>query len=55
MSIQAVRLNKLRSLLSILGITIGIFCVVAVYSLVHSLENSLNSEFNKLGKDIVFV
>ena len=55
MSIQAVRLNKLRSLLSILGITIGIFCVVAVYSLVHSLENSLNSQFNKLGKDIVFV
>lgn len=55
MSWQAVRLNKLRSLLSVLGITIGIFCVVAVYSLVHSLEKSLNNQFNKLGKDIVFV
>ena len=43
MSWQAVRLNKLRSLLSVLGITIGIFCVVAVYSLVHSLIHFFHS------------
>ena len=55
MSYQAVRLNKLRSLLSVLGISIGIFCVVSVYALVHSLETSLNNQFNKLGSDVVFV
>lgn len=52
---MAVRLNKLRSFLSVLGITIGIFCVVSVYALVHSLEISLNNQFNKLGSDVVFV
>lgn len=55
MSYQSVRLNKLRSLLSVLGISIGIFCVVSVYALVHSLETSLNNQFNKLGSDVVFV
>ncbi len=55
MSFQAVRLNKLRSLLSVLGISIGIFCVVSVYALVHSLETSLNNQFNKLGSDVIFV
>ena len=55
MSYQAVRLNKLRSILSVLGISIGIFCVVSVYALVHSLETSLNNQFNKLGSDVVFV
>jgi putative ABC transport system permease protein len=55
MSYQSVRLNKLRSFLSVLGISIGIFCVVSVYALVHSLETSLNNQFNKLGSDVVFV
>jgi putative ABC transport system permease protein len=55
MSFSAVKVNKLRSLLSVLGISIGIFCVVSVYALVNSLEKSLNHQFNKLGADVVFV
>ena len=55
MSWNAVRLNKLRSALSVLGITIGIFCIVSVYALVHSLELSLNNQFTKLGADVLFI
>lgn len=55
MSFMAVRVNKLRSFLSVLGISIGIFCVVSVYALVNSLEYSLKNQFNKLGADVVFV
>lgn len=41
--------NKLRSFLTLLGITIGIFCVIAVLSAVDSLENNILESFEKLG------
>lgn len=47
--------NKLRSLLSVLGITIGIYCIIAVYALVHSMEKNLNDSFSALGTDVLFV
>ena len=55
MSGSAIKQNKLRSLLSVLGITIGIFCIISVYALVHSLEKSLNNQFSKFGSDVLFV
>lgn len=55
MSGSAIVQNKLRSLLSVLGITIGIFCIISVYALVHSLEKSLNNQFSKFGSDVLFV
>ena len=33
--------NKLRSFLSLLGITSGIFCIIGVFSAVDSLENNI--------------
>ena len=36
-SISAIRQNKLRSVLSVLGITIGIYCIIAVYALRNSM------------------
>lgn len=55
MSLASLVANKLRSILSVLGITIGIFSIVVVYALVHSLEKNLNNSFTSLGKDVVFV
>lgn len=55
MSTDSVKRNKLRSLLSVLGITIGIFCIVSVYALVHSLELSLNNRFSKMGTQVLFI
>jgi len=54
-SVSAIRQNKLRSLLSVLGITIGIYCIVAVYALVHSLEININQQFTKYGTNVLFV
>jgi putative ABC transport system permease protein len=54
-SLSAIRQNKLRSVLSVLGITIGIYCIVAVYALVHSLETSINQQFTKYGTNVLFV
>lgn len=47
--------NKLRTFLSLLGISIGIFCIIGVLSAVDSLEDSVQGSFAKLGEDIVYV
>lgn len=52
---QQLRANKLRSFLSLLGITIGIFCIISVMSAVDSLESNIRSSFEKLGNDVVYI
>jgi putative ABC transport system permease protein len=47
--------NKLRSFLSLLGITIGIICVIAVFSAVDSLEANIRGSFQKLGDDVLYI
>ena len=47
--------NKLRSFLTLLGITIGIFCVIAVLSAVDSLEDNLVESFEKFGNDVLYI
>jgi putative ABC transport system permease protein len=47
--------NKLRSFLSLLGIMIGIFCIIAVKSAVDSLESNVRSSFDRLGNDVLYV
>jgi putative ABC transport system permease protein len=47
--------NKLRTLLSLSGITIGIFCVIMVLSAVDSLEANIQDSFKQLGDDVVYI
>jgi putative ABC transport system permease protein len=47
--------SKLRSFLSLLGITIGIFCIIIVLSAVDSLESNVRSSFDKLGDDVIYI
>ncbi len=54
-AIQQLTGNKLRSFLTLLGITIGIFCVIAVLSAVDSLEENIVQSFDKLGNDVIYV
>ena len=51
----SLKANKLRSFLSLLGITIGIFCIIAVFSAVASLQNSIKDGFGELGSDVIIV
>jgi putative ABC transport system permease protein len=46
--------NKLRSLLSILGISIGIICVITVLAAVDSLERNFKNSINKLGDNVIY-
>lgn len=47
--------NRLRSFLSLLGISIGIFCVIGVFSGVESLQSYIKENLEQLGDDIVYV
>jgi len=52
---DALRQNKLRTMLSLLGITIGIFTIIAVFSGVDTLRNKLQESVDKLGSNTLFV
>ncbi len=54
-ALQELMSNKMRSFLSLLGITIGIFCIIGVKSAVDSLKDNVMNSLKKLGDDVVFV
>jgi len=54
-SIQALIGNKLRTLLSLLGVTIGIFAIISVFAVVDSLEKNIRNSIESLGENVVFV
>lgn len=47
--------NKVRTLLSLLGITIGIFSVISVFTIFDSMESTIRDSINSLGNDVLFV
>ncbi|MCA1764022.1 MAG: ABC transporter permease [Cryomorphaceae bacterium] len=54
-AVSALVVNKLRTILSLLGVTIGIFLIISVFTLVDSLERSVQSSFESLGDDSMFI
>jgi putative ABC transport system permease protein len=55
MAFQELKVNKLRTFLSLLGITIGIFCIVAVSTVLDSLEKNIKNNVASLGSDVIYI
>jgi len=55
MAMHALWVNKLRSILSLVGISIGIFCIVLVWTFVDSMEANINKSFESMGQNVVYV
>ncbi|HEY0298624.1 MAG TPA: ABC transporter permease [Arachidicoccus sp.] len=55
MALQELKVNKLRTFLSLFGVTIGIFCIIGVLALVNSLQSKIQSDMNELGSNMVEV
>ncbi len=53
LSVQQLFSNKLRSSLSLLGVTIGIFSIITILTAIDALK--ISGSINKLGDNIVFV
>ena len=52
---QALRANLLRTVLSLLGVTVGIFSIISVFTLVDSLERSIRDSMSFLGERVIYV
>lgn len=54
-AIQNILVNKMRTILSLLGITIGIFSIIAVFTITDSMENRIRESIESLGSNVVFI
>src|SRR4051812_16203510 len=54
-ALHALRVNRLRTILSLLGITIGIFAIIAVFTAVASMANKIRNSVQSLGENVVYV
>ncbi|MBL0341571.1 MAG: ABC transporter permease [Bacteroidetes bacterium] len=52
---HALSVNKLRTFLSLLGITIGIFTIILVFTVVDSLEKNVRESVESLGDNVIYV
>jgi len=55
MALQEFRSNKLRTFLSLLGIIIGIFCIISVLSTISSLQLAITNELKAFGNKTVYI
>lgn len=54
-AIHSLRANRLRTLLSLLGITIGIFAIITVFTVIDSLENYIRDSLASLGSNMIYI
>ncbi len=52
---NALKSNILRTVLSLLGVTVGIFAIITVFTIVDSLERSIKDSFSFLGERVLRV
>lgn len=52
---QALRANLFRTILSLLGVTIGIFAIISVFTLVDSLERNVRESMSFIGDKVIYV
>ncbi|WP_299113202.1 ABC transporter permease [uncultured Winogradskyella sp.] len=52
---NALRNNKLRTFLSLLGVTIGIFSIIAVLAAVDSLDRNIKSQLSSLDSNTMYL
>lgn len=55
MALQELRVNKLRTFLSLFGITIGIFCIIGVLATIDSLQTKIKSDLSSFGNNTIYI
>ncbi|MBN1819255.1 MAG: ABC transporter permease [Prolixibacteraceae bacterium] len=52
---NSLKVNRLRTFLSLLGITIGIFAIISVFTVIDSLEKFIRESLDSLGDNMVYI
>jgi len=55
LTLQELKVNKLRTSLSLIGIAFGIFCIIGVLATVNSLERNIQNEIKNLGTNTIYI
>ncbi len=55
MAVRELLINKLRTFLSLFGVTIGIFCIIGVLTLVDSLKAKVKSDIKAIGTTTIYI
>lgn len=55
LTFQELRVNKLRTALSLTGVAFGIFCIIGVLTTVGSLEQNIQNEVKSLGSNTIYI
>jgi putative ABC transport system permease protein len=54
-AVNSVIVNKLRTFLSLFGITIGIFSIISVFTVLDWMEKSIHDTISSLGENVIYV
>lgn len=54
-AINSIFVNKLRTFLSLFGITIGIFSIITVFTVLDWMEKSIRDSINSMGDNVIYV
>jgi putative ABC transport system permease protein len=55
MALVTLRVNKLRSILTVLGVTVGVVTVLSMVSIIQGLDKSFAEQLESLGSNTIFV
>lgn len=55
LTFQELKVNKLRTALSLTGVAFGIFCIIGVLATVNSLERNIQNEVKSLGTNTIYI
>jgi len=52
---HSIKVNRLRTFLTLFGITIGIFAIISVFSVIDSFEKQIRQSISSLGDDVIYI
>ena len=55
LTMQELMVNKLRTSLSLIGISFGIFCIIGVLATVNSLQTNIQNQIKSLGSNTIYI
>ena len=55
MAMDSIRANKIRSVLTVLGVVIGVTTVIGMSSVISGLNTAISSQIEGLGSNLIFV
>lgn len=54
-ALQELKVNRTRTVLTLMGISIGIFCIISVFSVVDSMKKSIHTSIESLGSNVLYI